>query len=88
MQHSNIAGMSMTTTGYPSSNDDEDFKAAGYFPFPFAPYDIQEDFMRKLYAAIEEGKIGIFESPTGTVLNDHFDWTAASLISLMLYAGL
>ena len=37
------------------------------FPFPFRPYDIQLDLMRKLYEALELGKIGIFESPTGTV---------------------
>lgn len=37
------------------------------FPFPFKPYDIQKDFMRSLYTALERGCIGIFESPTGTV---------------------
>jgi len=37
------------------------------FPFPFKPYGIQQDFMRELYGALEEGKIGLFESPTGTV---------------------
>lgn len=37
------------------------------FPFPFQPYDIQKDFMRNLYIALERGCIGIFESPTGTV---------------------
>ena len=37
------------------------------FPFPFQPYPIQEDFMKNLYEALEGGKIGIFESPTGTV---------------------
>lgn len=37
------------------------------FPFPFQPYDIQKDFMRNLYMALERGCIGIFESPTGTV---------------------
>ncbi|XP_012940455.1 ATP-dependent DNA helicase DDX11, partial [Aplysia californica] len=36
------------------------------FPFPFTPYDIQQDFMRNLYTCLELGKIGIFESPTGT----------------------
>ncbi|XP_075236067.1 ATP-dependent DNA helicase DDX11 [Lycorma delicatula] len=36
------------------------------FPFPFVPYSIQKDFMRNLYIALEEGKLGIFESPTGT----------------------
>ncbi|XP_065834484.1 ATP-dependent DNA helicase DDX11-like [Oscarella lobularis] len=36
------------------------------FPFPFAPYDIQNAFMRSLYTALDDGKVGIFESPTGT----------------------
>lgn len=37
------------------------------FLFPFPPYSIQEEFMKHLYSALEEGKLGIFESPTGTV---------------------
>ncbi|KAI9354674.1 helicase C-terminal domain-containing protein [Pilaira anomala] len=36
------------------------------FGFPFEPYDIQKDFMQELYNVLEQGKIGIFESPTGT----------------------
>ncbi|GFS04441.1 ATP-dependent DNA helicase DDX11 [Elysia marginata] len=36
------------------------------FPFPFQPYDIQTDFMKNLYTCLELGKIGVFESPTGT----------------------
>ncbi|XP_012634894.2 ATP-dependent DNA helicase DDX11 [Microcebus murinus] len=36
------------------------------FPFPFTPYSIQKDFMAELYQVLEAGKIGIFESPTGT----------------------
>ncbi|XP_031633558.1 ATP-dependent DNA helicase DDX11 isoform X2 [Contarinia nasturtii] len=36
------------------------------FPFPFKPYSIQNKFMRALYSVIENRKIGIFESPTGT----------------------
>ncbi|KAJ3596943.1 hypothetical protein NHX12_003343 [Muraenolepis orangiensis] len=36
------------------------------FPFPYQPYPIQEQFMRALYGALEDGKVGIFESPTGT----------------------
>ena len=46
---------------------DEHFTNPGYFPFPFPPYDIQEQFMKHLYGTIESGKVGIFESPTGTV---------------------
>ncbi|XP_021100925.1 ATP-dependent DNA helicase DDX11 isoform X2 [Heterocephalus glaber] len=37
-----------------------------HFPFPFPPYSIQKDFMAELYQVLEAGKIGIFESPTGT----------------------
>ncbi|KZT72447.1 DNA repair helicase [Daedalea quercina L-15889] len=37
------------------------------FPaFPFKPYGIQLDFMQHLYAAIEDRKVTIIESPTGT----------------------
>ncbi|KAK9249421.1 helicase C-terminal domain-containing protein [Lipomyces tetrasporus] len=36
------------------------------FHHPYTPYKIQLDFMNALYDTIEEGKIGIFESPTGT----------------------
>jgi len=36
------------------------------FPFPFTPYLIQQDFMKHLYRTLEDGKLGIFESPTGT----------------------
>lgn len=36
------------------------------FNHPYEPYHIQQDFMRKLYACIEDGNVGVFESPTGT----------------------
>ncbi|ORX62296.1 DNA repair helicase [Hesseltinella vesiculosa] len=36
------------------------------FGFPYQPYDIQDEFMNSLYSVISQGKIGIFESPTGT----------------------
>nr|XP_020467998.1 ATP-dependent DNA helicase DDX11-like [Monopterus albus] len=36
------------------------------FPFPYQPYNIQEQFMEALYSALGQGKVGIFESPTGT----------------------
>lgn len=35
------------------------------FPFPKA-YSIQLDLMRQVFSTIEEGKVGLFESPTGT----------------------
>uniref|UniRef100_A0A8C3JU74 Helicase ATP-binding domain-containing protein n=1 Tax=Calidris pygmaea TaxID=425635 RepID=A0A8C3JU74_9CHAR len=38
----------------------------GRFPFPYTPYLIQERFMEALYGALEAGRVGIFESPTGT----------------------
>jgi chromosome transmission fidelity protein 1 len=35
------------------------------FPFPYhEPYQVQKDFMNDLYAVIDSGKIGLFESPT------------------------
>ncbi|RKP08780.1 helicase C-terminal domain-containing protein, partial [Thamnocephalis sphaerospora] len=34
--------------------------------FPFSPYSIQLEFMRALFDTIEAGRVGIFESPTGT----------------------
>lgn len=36
------------------------------FPFPFPAYEIQKRFMRELYGCLEDGKLGLFESPTGT----------------------
>ena len=35
------------------------------FHHPYEPYDIQKKFMDALYECIEDGKVGIFESPTG-----------------------
>ncbi|KAI0710304.1 DNA repair helicase [Cerioporus squamosus] len=37
------------------------------FPaFPFTPYGIQLDLMRQIYSSIEDRKVAIMESPTGT----------------------
>nr|CAD7392056.1 unnamed protein product [Timema cristinae] len=47
-------------------NQEEKLFVPEEFPFPFTPYSIQKDFMKSLYIALEEGKLGIFESPTGT----------------------
>ncbi|KAI4756681.1 DNA repair helicase [Aureobasidium sp. EXF-3400] len=41
-------------------------EGAEKFHHPYEPYDIQLQFMRALYDCIEQGKIGVFESPTGT----------------------
>eukprot|EP00092_Neocalanus_flemingeri_P017682 GFUD01019128.1.p1 GENE.GFUD01019128.1~~GFUD01019128.1.p1 ORF type:complete len:936 (+),score=293.78 GFUD01019128.1:31-2838(+) len=34
--------------------------------FPFAPYEIQIDYMRKVLECLQDGKNGLLESPTGT----------------------
>ncbi|XP_046624833.1 ATP-dependent DNA helicase DDX11 [Neodiprion virginianus] len=36
------------------------------FLFPFPAYQIQKEFMNQLYMCLENGNLGIFESPTGT----------------------
>lgn len=36
------------------------------FHHPYTPYDIQTEFMNAVYTCLESGKVGIFESPTGT----------------------
>ncbi|CAI9630949.1 unnamed protein product [Alternaria burnsii] len=36
------------------------------FHHPYTPYDIQNELMGAVYTCLEEGKVGIFESPTGT----------------------
>ncbi|KAJ1953342.1 ATP-dependent DNA helicase chl1 [Linderina pennispora] len=41
-------------------------QTAKEYSFPMTPYDIQLDFMRRLFETIENGDFGIFESPTGT----------------------
>jgi hypothetical protein len=46
------------------------------FSFPFEPYGIQKDFMKALFTAMEQRKLGIFESPTGTVDFELFEYEA------------
>ncbi|KAI4260915.1 MAG: hypothetical protein LQ352_000070 [Teloschistes flavicans] len=36
------------------------------FRHPFQPYEIQQQLMNAVYDCISDGKVGIFESPTGT----------------------
>lgn len=41
------------------------------FGFPYeSPYSTQLELMREIYQTIDEKKIGFFESPTGTVLEN------------------
>jgi hypothetical protein len=44
-----------------SSHDSRDFH------HPYTPYSIQETFMSTVYQVLEDCKVGILESPTGTV---------------------
>ncbi|KAJ2712709.1 ATP-dependent DNA helicase chl1 [Coemansia spiralis] len=41
-------------------------QSADEFSFPMAPYEIQLEFMQRLFETLEGGEFGIFESPTGT----------------------
>lgn len=47
-----------------STMDDENQERD--FHHPYLPYDIQKEFMKAVYECLEESKVGIFESPTGT----------------------
>ncbi|CAL5866608.1 uncharacterized protein PFLUO_LOCUS817 [Penicillium psychrofluorescens] len=49
-----------------SADEKEDFH------HPYVPYDIQLQFMRALYACLEDGKVAVFESPTGD--DDEPEW--------------
>jgi chromosome transmission fidelity protein 1 len=40
------------------------------FHHPYTPYGIQVTFMETVYQVLDEGKVGILESPTGTVSID------------------
>lgn len=44
----------------------QDEKPERDFHHPYEPYDIQKQFMNAVYDCLEDGKVGIFESPTGT----------------------
>lgn len=46
-----------------SSNDRKEERD---FHHPYEPYDIQKQFMNAVYECLENGNVGIFESPTGT----------------------
>lgn len=57
------------------------------FLFPFEPYDIQKSFMQELYKTLKEGKLGIFESPTGTVSIFPTLFLLIFIITIMLIIG-
>lgn len=42
------------------------------YGFPYQPYDGQIKYMDALYKALQEGKVGILESPTGTVYSNRY----------------
>ncbi|GLA49720.1 ATP-dependent DNA helicase chl1 [Aspergillus niger] len=42
------------------------------FHHPYSPYDIQLQLMRALYSCLEQGKVAVFESPTGD--DDEPEW--------------
>lgn len=44
----------------------DDGRSQRDFHHPYEPYDIQDQFMNAVYDCLQDGKVGIFESPTGT----------------------
>ena len=41
-----------------------------HFGFPYEPYQVQLNLMEKIYDLLKtETKVGLFESPTGTVIS-------------------
>jgi hypothetical protein len=49
------------------SGSEDGMEKSHDFHHPYTPYAIQETFMETVYQLLEEGKVGILESPTGTV---------------------
>ncbi len=57
------------------SGEEQNLVLPDKFPFPYEkPYDIQLNFMKALYKTLELKKVGIFESPTGTVTKFSAFW--------------
>lgn len=60
------------------------------FHHPYTPYAIQETFMSTVYDVLEKGKVGILESPTGTVSVLQYaphEMKINSFLGLILHAG-
>jgi Rad3-related DNA helicase len=51
------------------------------FNHPYVPYPIQLEFMNALYEAVEDGCVGIFESPTGVLTFKYFTFSYNWLIT-------
>ncbi len=52
----------------PRGDDGGDGGAHREYHHPYTPYDIQLRFMHAVYECIDQGRIGVFESPTGKIL--------------------
>jgi hypothetical protein len=59
------------------------------FHHPFTPYKIQEEFMETVYRVLEggEGRVGILESPTGTVCELFILLTSGFCVGLCCILG-
>jgi hypothetical protein len=47
-----------------AQSEEEDGQVIRDFHHPYTPYAIQERFMGTVYQVLEEGKVGILESPS------------------------
>lgn len=70
--HSRLPAEAVVQTSHHLGSDtmsDAPSQTAGLsrFPFPFQPYDVQEQLMEQIFSTLDAGagSIGLFESPTG-----------------------
>jgi Rad3-related DNA helicase len=52
------------------------------FQFPYQAYPIQVQMMNAVYEALREQKIGLFESPTGTVCMTISNWAKYAIFNI------